>query len=702
MAIPVTCPGCSARMNAPDAAAGKKVKCPKCQKVLAVPELVVDAPAFEVVEDEPTQPVKKPAPRPAAKPQVKADVVVDENDEDEVRPAKKRARAVVEDDEDDRPRKKKKKSAAGGSSLARNIVGGVVLVILLGVVVFVFWDKFGKKEEVVSNTPPAGDPPAGPRPGPQGPGPKSPDGGRDVVANGSQKYRSISSLALSSDGKKIATSGFIDAGSDQPFASSHRVWDLAAVGPDGAREYRSPKQGADARIALSPDGNTLVGFDKGIVTFWSVATGAVVSEGTGPFSSSIPDSIAFTSDGSAAVVVADSSLVTAAVATGQITVKKPQDKPTSSAVYHPVLGRVVEVRRAAGSSEIELAMWDPMSDGAPKRVPLDTQDLVGAFAVSGDGKLLAVCSHPLTDNAKGQVRFFAVSDGKVISQLAQDDAPNFRLYRSLSLSADGRYLAGVGTGGGVGPFYSVDLFRVGDGARLYRSTAQPSEVKGAFGSNLFFAPDGKSLYYVRHDTQLTRVDTEKGAEVSFSGASGPAPKLPGGNSVPESSPGTSITPAAERKWQALTSADSLYRISFPNAPRPVTEQLEKLKVKGAIHRSTGGENVGMGLQHELYYGGHVDFPNTATPDDKKRVRDELSKVFSVYAAGGEVTRKQVKVGTRTWEEIQLLREGSLKAGTVIRTLESGGRLHILVASRSDGLPPADVQKRFFESLEFPK
>lgn len=37
MPIPVVCASCQTRLNAPDAAAGKKVKCPKCQAVMAVP-----------------------------------------------------------------------------------------------------------------------------------------------------------------------------------------------------------------------------------------------------------------------------------------------------------------------------------------------------------------------------------------------------------------------------------------------------------------------------------------------------------------------------------------------------------------------------------------------------------------------------------------------------------------------------------------
>jgi hypothetical protein len=37
MPITLTCPGCESRLNAPDSAAGKTLKCPKCKAAVAVP-----------------------------------------------------------------------------------------------------------------------------------------------------------------------------------------------------------------------------------------------------------------------------------------------------------------------------------------------------------------------------------------------------------------------------------------------------------------------------------------------------------------------------------------------------------------------------------------------------------------------------------------------------------------------------------------
>ena len=37
MPIATACPHCARKINAPDSAAGKRVKCPKCQQAFAVP-----------------------------------------------------------------------------------------------------------------------------------------------------------------------------------------------------------------------------------------------------------------------------------------------------------------------------------------------------------------------------------------------------------------------------------------------------------------------------------------------------------------------------------------------------------------------------------------------------------------------------------------------------------------------------------------
>ena len=171
MPIAVLCPGCNSRLNAPDAAAGKTVKCPKCQTPMVLPAPEPAASDFEVV-DEPAAP-KKPAPKSATakKPAARTDVQVDDDDEDD-RPRKKKPVVEADDDEeDDRPRgkkrsarddddeeddrpRKKKKAAKKGTPVGLLVGGGLALLLLLGGCGFaIYWFAIrDKAAEVVGGT----------------------------------------------------------------------------------------------------------------------------------------------------------------------------------------------------------------------------------------------------------------------------------------------------------------------------------------------------------------------------------------------------------------------------------------------------------------------------------------------------------------------------------------------------------------------
>lgn len=51
MPIQVTCSSCKSKFNAPDAAAGKKTKCPKCAGVIQIPEPAAEVEIFDAVEE---------------------------------------------------------------------------------------------------------------------------------------------------------------------------------------------------------------------------------------------------------------------------------------------------------------------------------------------------------------------------------------------------------------------------------------------------------------------------------------------------------------------------------------------------------------------------------------------------------------------------------------------------------------------------
>ncbi len=97
-------------MKAPDTAAGKRVKCPKCSTPILVPAAEND---FEIVDVEPRRPVIPAVKKPPVE-------IVDEDDEV---------------DEEERPRKKKKKAAVKKKGLPvwTFAVGGVGLFALIGI-----------------------------------------------------------------------------------------------------------------------------------------------------------------------------------------------------------------------------------------------------------------------------------------------------------------------------------------------------------------------------------------------------------------------------------------------------------------------------------------------------------------------------------------------------------------------------------------
>jgi hypothetical protein len=148
MSISVVCPQCASRLNAPDIAAGKKVKCPKCQTLVNVPSVSPAVAEGFVVVDAPAAKTSVSSPGNLSKPRV---VAVTEDDDDEEAPVRKKRKKQSDTDSD--------------MMLIRNIIGGIVLVILLGVAGYIYYTKFfaNNKDEQASTqsdnntaTPPPG------------------------------------------------------------------------------------------------------------------------------------------------------------------------------------------------------------------------------------------------------------------------------------------------------------------------------------------------------------------------------------------------------------------------------------------------------------------------------------------------------------------------------------------------------------------
>lgn len=115
MPISTTCPECGAKYNLAEAMAGKKIKCKKCEAVIAVPQA-----------DEDDEGVTAAAPRAGAS--ARRPRRDDDDDRDDR-------------DDDDRPSRPVAKKSGGGSTVLL-VVGGVLLVLLLvcgGAIGFFIW-----------------------------------------------------------------------------------------------------------------------------------------------------------------------------------------------------------------------------------------------------------------------------------------------------------------------------------------------------------------------------------------------------------------------------------------------------------------------------------------------------------------------------------------------------------------------------------
>ena len=550
MPVSVVCPGCSAKLNAPDAAAGKRVKCPKCQQPIAVPAAVAD---FEVVEAEPAPPPKKPAPKPAAKPQVKTDVVLDDDEEDE-KPAKKRAKAVVEeDDEDERPRKKKKadededeqpkkkrKAAAAesdededgekpkkkkkkrkadeeGGRLVRNIVGGVVLVILLGVVGFVYYDKFGKKDKDETAAAPKDDatpvvnprPQPGPRPNP-GPGPKEPKGPDTGTGRVNQKIgvAKMGGPILTGDGKLLLARHVIVN------SLLLGIWDVQ-TGSQFASIGDDEKYSVDA-YGISPDRKqaVIVSHAAKTLTFWTAPAGQLEKEiklTHWKDGLRIPSFATYTPDGQAVLIGYEGALLRVEVQTGaQQVVLKGID--TVSARYSPDANRFVDVFFNP-SGRTELRVIDPARPTAPALMPLkDDESPQSRPDISSDGKTLAAVVTDRTDfqNPKVAVHLYDVNErklkGKVSLPAELAGAKGVQIH-DVRVSPDGVRVAFCVSAvqNGKNAFACWVSGTTGENSRRL------GEWSGDFAQITTFTRDGKSIAVLSN--RLRIYDTETGKDI---------------------------------------------------------------------------------------------------------------------------------------------------------------------------------------------
>lgn len=543
MPIPVACPGCAVRLNAPDAAAGKRVKCPKCQTPISVPAPEPD-PQFEVVDEEPA-PKPKPTPKPTAKAKAVAQV---DDEEDELKPKKTAAKAVVEpeededepkpkkkakavakdeededekprkkkrrdeddDDEDDRPRKKKKKGGAGGTSLARNVIGGVLLVILVCVAGFVFYDKLGKKDDdTASKTPANEDGPRsmGPMPGPKPTdgGPKDPGGQPPSAPKEKLSAAQTGGAVLTADGTRVLARHISGRG------IRLSIWDAKTGEPVvSIGTGTSPQPDA---YGLSPDKKqiAIVSHGEKKLTLWGIGGNLEKTINLPPWKDGtrIPPFATYTPDGKAVLTVYEKQLLRIDTQTGatQVLLK---DVDSLSIQYVPEANAVVQSGYNSQSSKTELRVGNPDQLNAAKIMALrENEAPEGCPDLSADGKTVAVFVTDRTnfDKPTNAIHLYDATTGQLKSKISSPVIDSISDSRHVRISPDGRRVCF--SGGVVKDRVRSDGCWVADVGGSVRPLVAPGKDSA---QTTQFAADGKTI--VVHVGSLRVYDTELAKDVT--------------------------------------------------------------------------------------------------------------------------------------------------------------------------------------------
>ncbi len=179
MPMQATCPECQSRFTLADEAAGKKIRCSKCQTVFD-PKANRSADVDEDITTSPRAPARsKTSPAPAPRKDDKGSSRRRDEDRDDDRPSRRhrddddddRSSRRRKDDEDDRPSRKTKKPARTGMPIFWLIAAVLALFLFIGGVIGgLFWmvNRATDPESLASGSDPAPMPPQGGFQPPQG------------------------------------------------------------------------------------------------------------------------------------------------------------------------------------------------------------------------------------------------------------------------------------------------------------------------------------------------------------------------------------------------------------------------------------------------------------------------------------------------------------------------------------------------------
>ncbi|MEH2364338.1 serine/threonine-protein kinase [Nostoc sp.] len=282
---------------------------------------------------------------------------------------------------------------------------------------------------------------------------------------------SVLSVAISPDGKTIASSGG---------DSTIKLWNLATGKQISSLKGHSQQVNV---VAISPDGKTLVsGSDDNTIKIWNLATRKLIRTLSG-HSDSV-HALAISADSETLVSGSDDNTI------------KIWDLATGEQI-RTLLGHTFWVRSlaispdamilASGSFDKTIKIWN-LTKGYSIRTLEGNSQTVTAVAISPDGKTLASASRDVYDGQRLRtIKLWNLVTGKEIRTLAGHG----NTITSVAFSADGKIIASGSRD------RNIKLWNPATGEEILTLRGHTNTV-----TSVTFSPDGKTLVSGSEDSTI--------------------------------------------------------------------------------------------------------------------------------------------------------------------------------------------------------